>query len=98
MRVMDEPDAPVPTAAWRREVAIAAGLIAFGLLVLPFAVYLVGQRVLGEYGEGGGALALAESIWRDLLSFRLAAWVLVLSPYLTIQLARGVRRIWRRNV
>ena len=97
MRVMDEPDAPVRAAAWRREVSIAAGLIAFGLLVLPFVVYLVGQRVLGEY-DGDGALALAESIWRDLLSFRLAAWVLVLSPYLTIQLARGVRRIWRRTL
>ena len=98
MRVMDEPDAPVRAAAWRREVAIAAGLLAFGLIVLPFAVYLVGQRVLGEYGDGDGALALAESIWRDLLSFRLAAWILVLSPYLTIQLARGVRRIWRRKL
>ena len=98
MRVMDEPDSPVRPAVWKREVAIAAGLLAFGLIVLPFAVYLVGQRVLGEYGEGDGALALAESIWRDLLSFRLAAWILVLSPYLTIQLARGVRRIWRRKL
>jgi hypothetical protein len=98
MRVMDEPDAPVRAPVWKREVAIAAGLLAFGLIVLPFAVYLVGQRVLGEYGEGDGALALAESIWRDLLAFRLAAWLLVLSPYLTIQLARGVRRIWRRKL
>ena len=98
MRVMDEPDAPVGASVWRREAAIAAGLIAFGLVALPFAVYLVGQRVLGEYGDSDGALALAENIWRDLLSFRLAAWVLVLSPYLTIQLARGVRRIWRRKL
>jgi hypothetical protein len=41
---------------------------------------------------------LAESVWLDLLSFRPAAWILVLSPYLTIQLVRGVRRIWRRAV
>ena len=33
----------------------------------------------------------------DSTSLRLSAWILVLSPYLTVQLARGVRRIWRRN-
>jgi hypothetical protein len=95
---MNEQDAPIGGATtWQREVAIAAGLLAFGLIALPFAVYVVGQQVLGEYGEGAGALALAESIWLDLLSLRLPAWILVLSPYLTIQLVRGVRRIWRRK-
>jgi hypothetical protein len=83
---------------WRRELAIAAGLLAFGLLALPFAVYVVGQRTLGEYGDGAGPLALVESIWLDLLSLRLPAWILVLSPYLAVQLARGIRRIWRRKV
>jgi hypothetical protein len=96
--VADETDAPVGATNWQREVAIAAGLLAVGLLVLPFAVYVVGQQMLGEYGDGAGPLALAESIWLDLLSLRLPAWILVLSPYLTIQLARGVRRIWRRKV
>jgi hypothetical protein len=96
--VTDEHDVPAGTTAWQHEVAIAAGSLAFGLLALPFAIYIVGQRVLGEYGDGLGPLSLAESIWRDLLSLRLPAWILVLSPYLTIQLARGVRRIWRRNV
>lgn len=100
MDVTHEIDPPTSGAAmrWQREVVIAALLIGFGLLALPFAVYFVGQRVLGEYGEGSGALALAETIWLDLLSFRPAAWILVLSPYLTIQLARAVRRVWRRTV
>jgi hypothetical protein len=97
--VTHELDTPVAGATnWQREVTIAAALLAFGLLVLPFVVYFVGQQILGDYGDGLGALALAESVWVDLLSFRLAAWVLVLSPYLTIQLARGVRRIWRRKL
>jgi hypothetical protein len=86
------------TKPWQREAVLAALLIGFGLLVLPFAVYFVGQRVLGDYGEGLGASALAETIWLDLLALRPAAWILVLSPYLTMQLARGVRRIWRRTV
>jgi hypothetical protein len=97
--VTDEPHVPsAGTAAWQREVAIAAGLLAFGLLVLPFAIYLVGQRLLGEYGEGAGALALAESIWLDLLALRPQAWILVASPYLTIQLVRLTRRVWQRKL
>jgi len=100
MGVTHEIDAPAGAAAkpWQREVVLAAWLIGFGLLALPFAVYVVGQRVLGEYGENLGPMDLAESVWLDLLSFRPAAWILVLSPYLTIQLVRGVRRIWRRAV
>jgi hypothetical protein len=99
MNVMDELNTTVAgTKTWQRELAIAAGLLAVGLIALPFAVYVVGQRVLGEYGDGAGALDLAESLWLDLLAFQLPAWILVLSPYLTFQLARGIRRIWRRNV
>jgi len=85
-------------AAWQREVAIAAGLLAFGLLALPFAIYFVGRQLLGEYGDGAGALDLVENIWSDLLSLRIPAWILVLCPYLIIQLARGVRRAWRRTL
>ncbi len=40
-------------------------------------------------------MALAEAIWLDLLSLRLPAWILVLSPYVTVQLVRSVRRVWR---
>ena len=95
----DQSDAQIGRAtSWQREAAIAAGLLAFGLLALPFAIYLVGQRLLGEYGEGAGPLALAENLWLDLLALRLPAWLLVLSPYLTIQLARGIRRVWRRRL
>jgi hypothetical protein len=84
-----------PTAGWQREVSIAAVALGFGLVVLPFAIYVVGQRLLGEYRADAGAMALAENIWLDLLSFSVPAWILVLSPYLTVQLLRWVRRVWR---
>ncbi|HUQ51658.1 MAG TPA: hypothetical protein VM692_05520 [Gammaproteobacteria bacterium] len=89
---------PVATQSpnWQREATIALAAIGFGLLILPFAVYVVGSELIGVYDpDGGGALDLAETIWLDLLSLRLPAWVLVLSPYITVQLARWVRRVWR---
>jgi hypothetical protein len=87
-----------PGSSWQREAAIAASLLAFGVLALPFAIYVVGQRLLGDYADGAGPLVLAENIWVDLLTLRLPAWLLVLSPYLLVQLARGVRRAWRRRL
>jgi hypothetical protein len=95
--VTDEANSPVG-GSWQREAALAAGLLAFGAFALPFAIYLVGQQLLGDYAEGAGPLALAENIWLDLLALRLPAWILVLSPYVIVQLARAVRRTWRRRL
>jgi hypothetical protein len=78
---------------WKRELTIAAALLAGGLFIIPVAVYLVGQRLFGEYVDGG-VLTLAETIWGDFLTLRPAAWVLVLSPYLVVQLLRAIRRLW----
>lgn len=89
----ESPTARAPN--WRREATIAALTIGFGLLVQPFAIYFLGQQVLGEYGASGGAMALAEAVWLDLLSLRPPAWILVLWPYITVQLLRSVRRVWR---
>jgi hypothetical protein len=79
----------------RRELIIGAALFAFGFFVLPLAIYWVGQELIGDYAADAGAFTLAESIWADLLSFRLAAWLLVLSPYCAVQLLRLARRCWR---
>jgi hypothetical protein len=79
----------------KREIAIAAALFAAGLLLLPLSIYWVGRQVAGEYAGGGGALALADQVWSDFLRLEPAAWLLVLSPYVFVQLARLVRRTWR---
>lgn len=93
-----ERDAAIePKSSWQREISIAASLLAFGLIVLPFSIYVVGQKLLGEY-EGAGALGLAENIWLDLLALQPLTWLLVLTPYILVQLARVVRRVWRRRL
>lgn len=84
-------------STWRREVAIGAALLAFGLFLLPAAIYVVGQQIFGEYSPDGSVFALAEQLWADLLSLQPLAWLLVLSPYILVQLIRGIRRVWRRT-
>ncbi len=79
----------------KREALLLAGLLTFGLLVLPFAVYLVGVRVFGEYRADADAFTLAVDLWIALGRGFWAAWVLVLSPYLVIQALRLARRLWR---
>ena len=87
----------MPNDTLRREIIIGAVLFAFGFFVLPLAIYWVGREMIGNYSAdaSAGALTLAESIWADLLRFRLAAWVLVLAPYAAVQLLRFTRRLWR---
>lgn len=72
----------------KRELALALSLVAGGLLLLPLAVYWVGQRIVGEYESEAGLWGLLTSIWADFFALDLGAWLLVLSPYATIQLIR----------
>jgi hypothetical protein len=88
-------DSPMNREKLNKEIVLAALLIGFGLVLLPAAIYWVGQQLIGEYAPGEGVLDLAENIWSDLLQLRLAAWLLVLSPYVVVQLVRLVRRAWR---
>ena len=81
--------------ALRRELIIAAVVFAFGFFVLPLAIYWVGRELVGDYSPEAGVMRLVESVWADLLHFRLAAWVLVLAPYGVVQLLRLARRLWR---
>ena len=69
-----------------QEVLLAMGLVAFGLVVLPAIVYLVGQQVVGAYPDGIGGLYAA--IGDALVAGNGFAWILVLGPYLGVQLLR----------
>ena len=80
----------------QKELVIAGVLIGFAVLVLPLGVFWVGQGLIGQYAPGAGMLDLAESIWWELMQLRIGAWILVLSPYLIVQIARLTRFAWRQ--
>ena len=83
------------TDPWKRELVIAAVLLGFGFLALPFTIYWVGSELIGDYAPDANALTLVEQIWSDVIRLEPFAWVLVLSPYAVLQIVRITRRVWR---
>lgn len=77
-----------------RESALFLGLLLCGLLLLPVAIYAVGQQLFGNYGGYGYADFFGE-LTRKLRHADFYAWFLVLSPYLVWQILRVVRAGWR---
>jgi hypothetical protein len=77
-----------------REAALLLGFLFLGLVLLPVAIYLVGQAIFGDYGGGSFSHFYLE------LSSRIragdgAAWFLVLSPYIGWQTLRLIGLGWR---
>jgi len=77
-----------------KEGAILAILLFVGFLILPTAIYFVGQAVFGEY-ETGGFGGFFGSFHGELRALNVAVWFLVLSPYLLWQLSRVTVRAFR---
>jgi hypothetical protein len=72
----------------RREAIVLAVCGGFGLLVLPALVYLVGERLLGEYQPGATMGTFYADIYGQLATPSVWAWLLVLGPWLAILLLR----------
>lgn len=72
----------------RREVLVLTVFGGFGLLALPAMVFIVGQELLGEYRPGAGMGAFYADLYRHLGAMEAFAWLLVLGPYLGVQLLR----------
>jgi hypothetical protein len=93
-----DPDSLKKTAT--KETALFLGLLFFGLLILPFAVYLVGKSVFGEYGRTGFS-AFYATLHSSIRDGEPAVLFLVFSPYVIWQLSRltiwGFRQSWRRR-
>lgn len=76
------------------------GLLFVGLLIMPIAVYMVGNSVFGEY-SGNGFSAFYGMVHRAIRDGEPAILFLVLSPYIIWQMMRltvwGFRKTWRRR-
>ena len=77
-----------------RELALLLGLLFVGMVLLPIAVFVVGQAIFGDYGGGGYGRFFADLSGR-IRAGDVTAWFLVLSPYLGWQTLRLVALGWR---
>lgn len=77
-----------------KETALLTGFLFFGLVVVPFLIYQVGQIVFGAYG-GVGYGEFFASLGTRIRSADPVAWFLVLSPYLGWQCLRLILLGWR---
>jgi hypothetical protein len=72
-----------------RELWLAGFTVAFGLIVLPFFIYIAGNATLGP-NESGGLGAYLLDFMKGLIRPHAAYWLIVLGPYLLIAMARGL--------
>ncbi len=77
-----------------REVLLFLALAIAGIVLLPLAVFFVGDAVFGSYG-GDGFGEFLESLLAKLGRADRFAWLLVLSPYIILQLLRIMALGWR---
>ncbi len=80
----------------KRELALFLMLVLFGILLLPIAVYFVGDAVFGDYA-GAGFGDFYSTLHEALRGGELMAWYLVLSPYVILQLLRLTLYGFRRD-
>jgi hypothetical protein len=78
----------------KKELALLAVLLFVGIAVLPVAVWFVGDVVFGTY-NGNGLAGFFGSLGSKLRSGDPAAWFLVISPWLGVQVVRLAARGWR---
>ncbi len=85
----------VRRARLRRELLLFAIVGGFGLVLLPFLVYLAGAATLGPY-EGGLGTFLGK-LYGDLVRLTPSALALLLGPYVIFQAARLLTRPLRHG-
>ena len=81
-------------ARLRKEVALFVGFLFLGFVVMPIAIYFIGQAIFGNYGGQGYGEFFGDLSGR-IRSGDGAAWFLVLSPYIGWQILRLIGLGWR---
>jgi hypothetical protein len=77
-----------------KQLSIAGVGLAAGLGLLPILIYFAGAGLLGRY-EGASLLRTYQSIYSGLVTGSIAAWIVVLGPYLLFMLFRALLAWWR---
>jgi hypothetical protein len=83
------------TPFWRRELGFFGLLFGFGLLVMPFLIYLAGVLTLGPYQ--GGLLTFLGALMGAVFTAKPSAWLLVIGPYLLFTAIRWLTRPFRHQ-
>jgi len=78
-----------------REGRAALFLIGFGVCVMPFLIYFIGQLTLGP--SETGLAGFLKTLYGSFLGLQPSAWALLLGPYLLYAMLRLVRLSLRRN-
>lgn len=78
-----------------KESALFFGLLFFGFVIMPIAVYFIGQKLLGEFG-GYGYSDFFGTLSARVRNGDAVAWFFVLSPYLGWQMLRLTLFAWRK--
>ncbi|MGH8134362.1 MAG: hypothetical protein ACRETG_11510 [Steroidobacteraceae bacterium] len=83
----------------RRELIILGVGFAFGLIVMPFLIFLAGSRVLGPYTHGenthAGPFALLADYFVGLFHGSAVFWMVALGPAVLLVLIRGFLALLR---
>jgi len=79
-----------------REAALLTVLLFVGFVLMPIAIWFVGQALFGEYG-GHGFGDFFGTLSAKIRGGDRVAWFLVLSPYLAILCLRLMAWGWRRT-
>lgn len=81
------PDMRAAATPLKKEALLLAALLLGTIAVLPITIYLVGEAVFGNYGNGD-LFDLYGELFGGMASGTPALWFLFLSPYLICQTLR----------
>ena len=85
----DKSGQPLGLIAWlKREMIVFLGLSTIGFTLVPLSIYMVGKRILGNYGDGGILKDLYADLYSRFVAFEPGAWILLLGPWLFITFVR----------
>ena len=83
----------------QRELMLFALLTLFGLIVMPFLIWIASGRVLGPYTHGqnlhAGPLALVADYYPGLVHGSAVFWCVALGPAVLVLLIRVFMAAWR---